>query len=101
MYRAPHKDVIEEYTALLQQALSPSVTGPRRDGFNGDDIEEEMDVMITPESKEQLRNYRIQHNISTDLHLQLLKKEGWSYDEFEVSSCFESFVDNITQLNLW
>jgi hypothetical protein len=63
--------LLQEYKQLLQDTLSSCT----KSNITG----------ISPEKKRQLLDYRLTNQISSQCHFALLRKFGWSLEEYEVN----------------
>jgi hypothetical protein len=62
----------QEYASLLSNALEE---GKKDNMFSS----------ISEEKKKELLNFRVAKNISSEMHFGILKRYGWSLEEYEVS----------------
>ena len=65
--RAPCPHVMRQYQSLLSKALA-----------NTDD------EVLSDHHRTELRVFRVKHGVNSAAHLSVLKKLGWTVDEYEV-----------------
>jgi hypothetical protein len=71
VYRSGTTPLSQEYATLLSKAFEE---GKKDNLF----------CSISEEKKKELLNFRVERNISSEMHFGILKRFGWSLEEYEV-----------------